>query len=81
MYITREVQRTYRMQGVDINDKHVEVITRQMLRKVRIDDAGDTPLLIGGLTDRLEFEADAKGWHIRTYDMEGKLTHSYDVAK
>ena len=56
MYITREVQRTYRMQGVDINDKHVEVITRQMLRKVRIDDAGDTNLLIGSLTDNLEFE-------------------------
>ena len=56
MYITREVQRTYRMQGVDINDKHVEVITRQMLRKVRIDDTGDTDLLIGSLTDRLEFE-------------------------
>ena len=56
MYITREVQRTYRMQGVDINDKHVEVITRQMLRKVRIDEAGDTKLLIGSLTDRLEFE-------------------------
>ena len=56
MYITREVQRTYRMQGVDINDKHVEVITRQMLRKVRIDDVGDTNLLIGSLTDRLEFE-------------------------
>lgn len=44
------------MQGVDINDKHVEVITRQMLRKVRIDDTGDTDLLIGSLTDRLEFE-------------------------
>ena len=56
MYITREVQRTYRMQGVDINDKHVEVITRQLLRKVRIDEAGDTKLLIGSLTDRLEFE-------------------------
>ncbi len=56
MYITREVQRTYRMQGVDINDKHVEVITRQMLRKVRIEDAGDTDLLIGSLTDNLEFE-------------------------
>jgi DNA-directed RNA polymerase subunit beta' len=56
MYITREVQRTYRMQGVDINDKHVEVITRQMLRKVRIDDAGDTDLLIGSLTDGLEFD-------------------------
>ncbi len=56
MYITREVQRTYRMQGVDINDKHVEVITRQMLRKVRIDDVGDTDLLIGSLTDELDFE-------------------------
>ena len=56
MYITREVQRTYRMQGVDINDKHVEVITRQMLRKVRIEDAGDTDLLIGSLTDNLEVE-------------------------
>ncbi len=56
MYITREVQRTYRMQGVDINDKHVEVITRQMLRKVRIDDSGDTNLLIGALADRLDFD-------------------------
>ena len=40
VYIAREVQRTYRMQGVDINDKHVEVITRQMLRKVRVEEAG-----------------------------------------
>ncbi|MCH5213114.1 MAG: DNA-directed RNA polymerase subunit beta', partial [Oscillospiraceae bacterium] len=66
MYITREVQRTYRMQGVDINDKHVEVITRQMLRKVRIEEAGDTELLIGSLTDSLEVEdaneiAESKG--------------------
>ena len=58
VYITREVQRTYRMQGVDINDKHVEVITRQMLRKVRVEDAGDTNLLIGSLIDKFElFEA------------------------
>ncbi len=56
VYITREVQRTYRMQGVDINDKHVEIITRQMLRKVRVEDAGDTKLLIGSLVDRLELE-------------------------
>ncbi len=55
-YISREVQRTYRMQGVDINDKHVEVITRQMLRKVRVEDAGDTDLLIGALIDKLEFD-------------------------
>jgi len=56
VYITREVQRTYRMQGVDINDKHVEVITRQMLRKVRVEDAGDTNLLIGSLVDKFELE-------------------------
>ena len=55
-YITREVQKTYRMQGVDINDKHVEVITRQMLRKVRVEDAGDTNLLIGSLIDKFELE-------------------------
>ncbi len=55
-YITREVQRTYRMQGVDINDKHVEVITRQMLRKVRVEEVGDTDLLIGSLIDKFELE-------------------------
>ncbi len=55
-YITREVQRTYRMQGVDINDKHVEVITRQMLRKVRVEDSGDTDLLIGSLVDMFELK-------------------------
>ena len=56
VYITREVQRTYRMQGVDINDKHVEIITRQMLRKVRVEDAGDTDLLIGALIDIFELD-------------------------
>ncbi len=56
VYITREVQRTYRMQGVDINDKHVEIITKQMLRKVRIDDAGDSDLLIGSMVDKFEVE-------------------------
>ncbi|MBQ7751782.1 MAG: DNA-directed RNA polymerase subunit beta' [Clostridia bacterium] len=56
VYITREVQRTYRMQGVDINDKHVEIITKQMLRKVRVDDAGDTDLLIGSMVDKFEVE-------------------------
>ena len=55
-YITCEVQKTYRMQGVDINDKHVEVITRQMLRKVRVESAGDTDLLIGSLVDIFELE-------------------------
>jgi len=55
-YLLQEVQRVYRMQGVDINDKHIEVIVRQMMRKVKIDDAGDTSLLPGGLVDLFEFE-------------------------
>ena len=51
-YLIQEVQRVYRMQGVDINDKHIEVIVRQMMRKVRIEDAGDTPLLVSALVDK-----------------------------
>ena len=54
-YLIQEVQRTYRMQGVDINDKHVEVIIRQMMRKVRVDNAGDTNLISGALIDRVDF--------------------------
>ncbi len=53
-YLIAEVQKVYRMQGVDINDKHIEVIVRQMMRKVRIDKAGDTNLLPGSLVDRSE---------------------------
>ena len=56
VYLLNEVQRVYRLQGVDINDKHIEVIIRQMLRKVKIDDPGDTDLLPGGLIDLFEFE-------------------------
>ncbi|MDB5074122.1 MAG: rpoC [Chloroflexi bacterium] len=55
-YLVAEVQRVYRSQGVGINDKHVEVIVRQMLRKVKIEDAGDTELLPGELVDRFVFE-------------------------
>jgi DNA-directed RNA polymerase subunit beta' len=55
-YLLQEVQRVYRLQGVDINDKHIEVIVRQMLRKVKIDDAGDTSLLPGGLVDIFDFD-------------------------
>lgn len=55
-YLIHEVQRVYRLQGVDINDKHIEVIVRQMLRKVKVEDAGDTSLLPGGLVDMFEFE-------------------------
>ncbi len=57
-YLIQEVQRTYRMQGVDINDKHVEVIVRQMMRKVKVDDAGDTYLLAGAMIDRSQFDAE-----------------------
>ena len=51
-YLVREVQKVYKSQGVNINDKHIEVIVRQMLRKVRIDSQGDTQLLPGELVDR-----------------------------
>ncbi len=53
-YLITEVQKVYRMQGVDTNDKHIEVIVKQMMRKVRVIDAGDTSLLPGGLSDRAE---------------------------
>ena len=52
----REVQRVYRLQGVEINDKHIEVIVRQMLKKIRIEDNGDTELLPGTMVDFLEYE-------------------------
>ena len=55
-YLIQEVQRVYRLQGVDINDKHVEIIVRQMLRRVRIEDNGSTDMLPGSLVDVLEFE-------------------------
>jgi DNA-directed RNA polymerase subunit beta' len=55
-YLLREVQRVYRMQGVDINDKHIEVVIRQILRKVKVEDSGDTELLPGGLIDFFELE-------------------------
>ena len=55
-YMIREVQRVYRLQGVEINDKHIEVIVRQMLKKIRIEDNGDTDFLPGSLVDVLEFD-------------------------
>ncbi len=56
-YLVKEVQRVYKQQGVDINDKHIEVIVSQMLSKSRIDDAGDTTLLPGGIYSQYEIEA------------------------
>ena len=55
-YMLREVQRVYRLQGVDINDKHIEVIVRQMLKKVRVEEKGDSEFLPGTMVDVLEFE-------------------------
>ena len=55
-YLISEVQKVYRLQGVDINDKHIEVIVRQMMRKVRVEEAGDTGLLSGAMADVLEVE-------------------------
>lgn len=57
-YLIEEVQRVYRMQGVDINDKHIEVIVRQMMKKVRIEDAGDTTLLPSSLVEKSELESE-----------------------
>ena len=55
-YMLREVQRVYRLQGVEISDKHIEVLVRQMLKKIRIEENGDTEFLPGTLVDVLEFE-------------------------
>ena len=55
-YMIREVQRVYNLQGVDINDKHIEVIVRQMLKRIKVEENGDTGLLPGSMVDWLEFE-------------------------
>ena len=55
-YITKEVQKVYRLQGVDINDKHLEVVVRQMTRKIKVTDSGDTELLPGTMIDIFDFE-------------------------
>ncbi len=57
-FLVEEIQEVYRLQGVKINDKHFEVIIRQMLKKVKIKDAGDTPFMIGEYVDRVHFEAE-----------------------
>jgi len=66
-YLTQEVQDVYRLQGVKINDKHIEVIVRQMMQKIEVTDVGDTPMIVGEAMDREEFEtANAK------YAVDGK---------
>ncbi len=74
-YLIREVQRVYRLQGVDINDKHIEVLCRQMLKRIRVDDAGDTGFMPGSLVDWLDFEdaneqMEAEGKQIATGTQE-----------
>ena len=56
VYLINEIQEVYRLQGVKINDKHIEVIVRQMLQKIEIEDGGGTTLLVGEQVDLLELE-------------------------
>ena len=69
-YLIQEVQKPYRQQGVDINDKHIEVIVRQMMRKVRVEDAGDSNLLSGSTVDVIEFRDACAAIRQRTADGE-----------
>jgi len=68
-YLIDEIQDVYRLQGVRIDDKHIEVIVRQMLQKVEIVDGGDTTYLVGELIDRIEFDAE----NARTKEAKGKI--------
>src|SRR5450432_3792829 len=74
-HLVNEVQEVYRLQGVEINDKHIEIIVRQMLRKVKITDPGDTALLWGDQIDRLNFEAENK----RVVEQGGKPAEATPV--
>ncbi|MDQ3198322.1 MAG: DNA-directed RNA polymerase subunit beta', partial [Verrucomicrobiota bacterium] len=74
-HLVNEVQEVYRLQGVEINDKHIEIIVRQMLRKVKITDPGDTSLLWGDQIDRLDFEAENK----KVVDQGGKPAEATPV--
>lgn len=74
-YLVNQVQEVYRLQGVDINDKHIEIIVRQMLKKVRVSDPGDTSLLYGEEIDKKEFEAE----NIKTLIEGGKAAQAAPV--
>ncbi|MEY2529673.1 MAG: DNA-directed polymerase subunit beta, partial [Verrucomicrobiota bacterium] len=74
-HLVNEVQEVYRLQGVEINDKHIEIIVRQMLRKVKITDPGDTSLLWGDQVDRLDFEAE----NIKVVEQGGKPAEATPV--
>ena len=72
-YLIQEVQKVYRQQGVDINDKHIEVIVRQMMRKVRVEEAGSSQLLSGSVVDVSEFKAEYRAIKARMDDGEEGL--------
>jgi DNA-directed RNA polymerase subunit beta' len=74
-HLVNEVQEVYRLQGVEINDKHIEIIVRQMLRKVKITEPGDTSLLWGDQVDRLEFEKENR----RVIEQGGKPAEAVPV--
>src|SRR5438132_242045 len=74
-HLVNEVHEVYRLQGVEINDKHIEIIVRQMLRKVKITDPGDTSLLWGDQVDRLDFEAENQ----RVVEQGGKPAEAVPV--
>jgi len=59
-YLLREVQEVYRLQGVSINDKHIEVIVRQMLRWVKIEEVGDTEFLVDEQVDKFKFQEETR---------------------
>ena len=73
-YLIQEVQRVYRQQGVDINDRHIEVIVSRMLRKVTVDEQGDTALLSGSMVDFFEFESENQKIDARIAAGEEALT-------
>jgi len=74
-HLVNEVQEVYRLQGVTINDKHIEIIVRQMLRKVRITEPGDTAFLWGEQVDKLDFEDE----NARVEKMGGKPAEAAPV--
>ena len=74
-YLLNEVQEVYRLQGVKINDKHIEIIIRQMLKKIKIEDPGDTPFIIGEQVDRTMFKAE----NIKVLKKKGKAASATPV--
>ena len=76
-YLIKEIQDVYRLQGVKINDKHIEVIVRQMLQKVEIVEPGDTTFLVGELSDKLEFDAE----NAKTKAEGGRLARALPVLQ